>query len=274
MIVRLMGEGQYEVANDLQDRLNAIDELAGDRGRERRRARAAPAARGARGRRPHERPAARGRGHPLLRPDRPAERPLARRGPPAVQGRRADPGPARLARGRLGHGRSGHVLVPGTGTRPFRQRRERSVAGAPPARSRSAAYGQAWPGTGTSSVRAVSGVRPLDTAGTDMARQGPGRRGSEPLLGRRQRARVLGVAGVDRAGALEVQHVHLAAHRARPVLDATRDDEQLARLEHDRLAGKVEQHPPVRARGRSRRCRRACARRSRPRTSRPAPCSR
>jgi hypothetical protein len=30
VIVRLMGEGQYEVANDLQERLNTIDELAGD----------------------------------------------------------------------------------------------------------------------------------------------------------------------------------------------------------------------------------------------------
>ena len=29
MIVRLMGEGQYEVANDLHAELNAIDELAG-----------------------------------------------------------------------------------------------------------------------------------------------------------------------------------------------------------------------------------------------------
>jgi hypothetical protein len=29
MIVRLMGEGQYEVANDLHGRLDAIDELAG-----------------------------------------------------------------------------------------------------------------------------------------------------------------------------------------------------------------------------------------------------
>jgi len=29
MIVRLMGEGQYEVANDLHERLNTIDELAG-----------------------------------------------------------------------------------------------------------------------------------------------------------------------------------------------------------------------------------------------------
>ena len=30
MIVRLMGEGQYELANDLQAQLNAIDERAGD----------------------------------------------------------------------------------------------------------------------------------------------------------------------------------------------------------------------------------------------------
>jgi PspA-Associated protein len=29
MIVRLMGEGQYELANDLQAQLNAIDEQAG-----------------------------------------------------------------------------------------------------------------------------------------------------------------------------------------------------------------------------------------------------
>jgi hypothetical protein len=29
VIVRLMGEGQYEVANDLQGELNVIDELAG-----------------------------------------------------------------------------------------------------------------------------------------------------------------------------------------------------------------------------------------------------
>ena len=30
MIVRLMGEGQFEVANDLHGRLNAIDERAGE----------------------------------------------------------------------------------------------------------------------------------------------------------------------------------------------------------------------------------------------------
>ena len=35
MIVRLMGEGQYEVANDLHAELNAIDELAGSAAEER-----------------------------------------------------------------------------------------------------------------------------------------------------------------------------------------------------------------------------------------------
>ena len=119
MIVRLMGEGQYEVANDLHAALDAIDEHAGRGGRERRRARAAPAARGARGARPHERAAARRRGHPpsdLIVPPSDLSLAEARQ---LFKDERPDPGPARLAASPSpAHARSGRPSPGGVEVRP------------------------------------------------------------------------------------------------------------------------------------------------------------
>ena len=97
VIVRLMGEGRFEVDDEVAKGLNDIDDQAGaavERGDEAELTallrRMAEAVRTNGVARP-------GRGPVGLRGDHPARRPLARRGAPPVRGRGPDPGPPRRA---------------------------------------------------------------------------------------------------------------------------------------------------------------------------------
>ena len=95
VIVRVMGEGQFEIDDEVAKGLNDLDEQA-EQALQCGRPGAAHGAAGADGRgRAHERHASSRRRPVALRGDRPAARPDARGSPRAVRRRGPDPGPSR-----------------------------------------------------------------------------------------------------------------------------------------------------------------------------------